>query len=79
MPKPLTKMLADIMHKRMYYLDKFILHHIILPNPNPLQTFHPKKKYILELDPGCEPKPKPKTKINSEFYSIHFGIEINKL
>ena len=38
------------------------------------QTFRPKKKYILGLGPGCEPKPK----INSEFNSIHFSIEINK-
>ena len=37
----------------------------------------PKKKYILGLGPGCGPK--PKTKINSEFNSIHFGIEMNKL
>ena len=36
----------------------------------------PQKKYILGLGPGCETK--PKTKINSEFNSIHFGIEINK-
>ncbi len=36
--------------------------------------FFPQKKYILVLGPGCGPKPK----INSEFYSIHFGIEINK-
>ena len=38
------------------------------------QTFDPKKKYILDMDPGCEPKPKPKTRINSEFNSLHFGI-----
>ena len=31
---------------------------------------------MLGLGPGCGPKPKPK--INSEFNSIHFGIEINK-
>ncbi len=57
-----------------------------------LQTFHPKKKYILGLGPGCGPKsnpktkidselnsiPKHKTKINSEFNSLHFGKEINK-
>ena len=36
----------------------------------------PQKKYILGLGPECELKPKPK--INSEFNSIHFGIEINK-
>ncbi len=41
-----------------------------------LADFSSKKKYISGLDPGCEPK--PKTKINSEFNSIHFGIEINK-
>ena len=43
-----------------------------------LQDFSPQKKYILGLGPGCELKPKPQTKINSEFNSIHFGIEINK-
>ena len=31
------------------------------------QTFHPQKKYILGLGQGFEPKPKPKTKINSVF------------
>ena len=31
---------------------------------------------MLCLGPGCGPKPKPK--INSEFNSIHFGVEINK-
>ena len=31
----------------------------------------------LGLGPGCEPKPQPKTKINSEFNYINFGIEIN--
>ena len=36
----------------------------------------PKKKYI--LGPVWGPKPKPKTKINSEFNSLHFCIEINK-
>ena len=36
------------------------------------QKFHP-KKYILGLGLGCELKLKPK--INSEFNSIHFGIE----
>jgi len=36
----------------------------------------PQKKYILGLGTGCEPK--SKTKFNSEFNSIHFGIEINK-
>ena len=41
------------------------------------QTFPP-KKYILGLGPRCGPKPKAKTKINSEFNSKHFGIEINK-
>ena len=40
------------------------------------QTFHPKKKYKFGLGPGCGPK--PRIKINSEFHSIHFGIEINK-
>jgi hypothetical protein len=32
------------------------------------------KKYILDLGPGCEPKPK-----SIQLHSIHFGIEINKL
>jgi len=35
-------------------------------------------KIKLVLGPGCGPKTKPETKINSEFNSIHFGIEINK-
>ncbi len=35
------------------------------------------KKYILGLGPGCGPK--PKTKINSEVNSRHFGIEIKKI
>jgi hypothetical protein len=44
------------------------------------QTFAPlKEKYILGVGPGCGPKPKPKTEINSEFNSIHFGIEISRL
>ena len=38
-----------------------------------------KKKYLLGLGPGCEPKSKPKTKINSEFNSIHFCVDINKI
>ena len=37
-----------------------------------------KKKDILGLGPGCGPKPKPETNINSELYSLYFGIEINK-
>jgi len=41
-----------------------------------LTDFSPKKKCILGLGPGCGPKPKPK--INSEFNSMHFGVEINK-
>jgi hypothetical protein len=41
------------------------------------QAFPHKNRYILGLGPGCEPK--PKTKVNSEFNSLHFGIEINKL
>jgi len=45
----------------------------------PYSDFSPKKKYILILDPGCGPEPKSKTKINSEFSCLHFGIEINKL
>ena len=40
------------------------------------QTFHPKKS--MGMGPGCEPKPNPKTKINSEFNSVHFGIEVKK-
>ena len=36
----------------------------------------PQKKYILGLGPGCESK--LKTKINSEFNFIYFGIEIYK-
>ena len=51
------------------------VHKILLKS----RHFTPQKKYILGLGPGCEPKPKPKTEINSEFNSIHFGIEINKL
>ncbi len=35
-----------------------------------------KKKYLLDLGPGCELK--PKTIINSKFNSTHFGIEMNK-
>ena len=43
---------------------------------NHIITRHFTRKKILGLGPGCEPKPKPK--INSEFNSIHFGIEIKK-
>ena len=42
-----------------------------------LSRLFPQKKYILGLGPEHGPKPRPK--INSEFNSIHFGIEINKL
>ena len=38
-----------------------------------LADFSPQKKYILGLGPGSEPKPKPITKIISEFNFIHFG------
>ena len=37
-----------------------------------------KKKVYIGQGPGCEPLPKPKTKIYLEFNSIHFVIEINK-
>ena len=33
----------------------------------------------LGLGFGCGPRPIAKTKINSEFNSVRFGIEINKL
>ncbi len=43
----------------------------------------PKFEYLKILDrnflgPGCEPKPKPKTKINSELILYNFGIEIDR-
>ena len=36
----------------------------------------PKKSIYWVWVPGVNPK--PKTKINSEFKSIHFGVEINE-
>ncbi len=46
-------------------------------NVTPRQTFHPKKKYILGLGPGCVLKPKPKPKsiwvwIQNEFYRFWY-------
>ena len=43
-----------------------------------MQTFHPKKSIYWVWVPGVDPNQNPKTEINSEFNSIHFGIEINK-
>jgi hypothetical protein len=44
------------------------------------QTLGPKKNWFLGLGLGSDPRPKPKTQRDpdSEFDSIHFGIEINK-
>ncbi len=43
-----------------------------------IRHFTPKKKYILGLGPGCEPKTKINLGLDSEFNSIHFDLEINK-
>ena len=51
-----------------------------------MQTIDPEKTWVLGLGFGCGPKdkPEPKTQVflgitNSEFNSIHFGVEIKKI